>query len=84
MPVIFRSFPMKIMSSGMSVLRIQKFSGCSAVKMNNIPFPACSSLRHIKPRVRERLVAATSTSTTWVPWYASVSVTFAIGNAGIS
>ena len=47
---------MKSMSSGMSVLRIQKLWTTSAGKMNSIPVPSASSLRHISPRVRERAV----------------------------
>ena len=62
---------MKIMSKGMSVFRIQKLCTTWAGKMNSIPFPSGSSLRHIRPRLRSGLVSAISTISRCAPPKAS-------------
>ena len=59
------------MSSGMSVLRIQKLCTTSVGKMKSMPIPSGSSVRHISPRVRSGCVSAISTMTRCTPPNAS-------------
>ncbi len=52
---------MKIISSGMKVLRIQKLTGRSSLKSKSIPASSASDCRNINPWARVSGVSTTST-----------------------
>ena len=54
---------MKIMSSGMSVLRIQNESCSGRSNRNSMPAFSGSEMRNIRPRLRSAAVRAISTGT---------------------